>query len=263
MLKIQKLSAVALLVGAVFVTTACNEKDKTTTPTTAAQSVPAAANEDLVKDPSYAVGVLLGSDLKGLVDSQKEVMNYDQDKLVSGVKDALAGKVDLTQNQELQKTLTDLNEKLSKATEAKAKEDAAKAAEAAKQAQVDGEKFADEFKKQEGVKETESGLLYRIQTPGEGKTIEPEDSVKVHYTGKLPNGTVFDSSIERGQPAEFALNQVIPGWTEGLQLVKKGGKIELVIPPKLAYGDQDLGTIPANSTLHFDVEVLDVTPAKK
>ena len=84
----------------------------------------------------------------------------------------------------------------------------------------------------------------------------------MHYTGKLPNGTVFDSSVERGQPAEFALNQVIPGWTEGLQLVKKGGKIELVIPANLAYGDQDLGVIPANSTLHFDVEVLDVTPAK-
>lgn len=262
MVKIQKLSAVALLVGAVFMTAACNEKDKTAAPAAETQAA-STANADLVKDPSYAVGVLLGSDLKGLVDSQKEVMNYDQDKLVSGVKDALAGKVDLTKNQELQKTLTDLNEKLSKATEAKAKEDAAKAAEAAKQAQADGEKFAAEFKKQEGVKETPSGLLYRIQTPGEGETIKPEDSVKVHYTGKLPNGTVFDSSVERGQPAEFALNQVIPGWTEGLQLVKKGGKIELVIPPKLAYGDQDLGTIPANSTLHFDVEVLDVTPAKK
>ena len=261
MLKIQKFSAIALLVGAVFATTACNEKEKAAP---SAETKPAAqADSVLTKDPSYAVGVLLGSDLKGLVDSQKEVMSYDQDKLVSGVKDALAGKVDLTQNKELQATLTALNDKLSKAAEAKAKDDAKKAAETAKQAKADGEKFAAEFKAKEGVKETKSGLLYRIENAGEGDVIKPEDTVKVHYTGKLPNGTVFDSSVERGQPAEFKLNEVIPGWTEGLQLVKKGGKIELVIPANLAYGEQDLGTIPANSTLYFNVEVLDVTPAKK
>ena len=92
--------------------------------------------------------------------------------------------------------------------------------------------------------------------------IKPTDLVKVHYTGKLPDGTVFDSSVERGQPAEFKLDQVVPGWTEGLQLVKKGGKIELVLPPQLAYGEQGTGPIPPNSTLHFDVEVLDVTPEK-
>lgn len=260
MLKIQKISAIALLVGAVFVTAACNEKEKNAP---AAQTQPTTqADESLVKDSSYAVGVLLGSDLKGLVDSQKEIINYDQDKLLTGVKDALAGKVDLSQNKELQETLNALNDKLNKAAEAKAKEEAEKAAAAAKQAKADGEKFAAEFKAKEGVKETKSGLLYRIEKEGEGVAIKPEDTVKVHYTGKLPNGTVFDSSIERGQPAEFALNQVIPGWTEGLQLVKKGGKIELVIPASLAYGEQDLGVIPANSTLHFDVEVLDVTPAK-
>ncbi|PVX42689.1 FKBP-type peptidyl-prolyl cis-trans isomerase FkpA [Pasteurella langaaensis DSM 22999] len=259
MLKIQKISAIALLVAAVFATAACNEKEKA--PATDSKAV-AQADSNLAKDPSYAVGILLGSDLKGLVDSQKEVMSYDQEKLLSGVKDALSGKVDLSQNQELQKTLTDLNEKLSKAAEAKAKEDAQKAAEAAKTAKADGEKFAAEFKAKEGVKQTKSGLLYRIEKEGEGAPIKATDIVKVHYTGKLPNGTVFDSSVERGQPAEFALNQVIPGWTEGLQLVKKGGKIELVIPASLAYGDQDLGAIPANSTLHFDVEVLDVKPAK-
>lgn len=260
MLKIQKISAIALLVGAVFATAACNEKEKTAASSDAKTAVQADAA--LTKDPSYAVGVLLGSDLKGLVESQKEAISYDQDKLIAGVKDALAGKVDLSQNKELQETLTALNDKLSKAAEAKAKEEAEKAVEAAKQAKADGEKFAAEFKVKEGVKETKSGLLYRIEKEGEGAVIKPEDTVKVHYTGKLPNGTVFDSSVERGQPAEFALNQVIPGWTEGLQLVKKGGKIELVIPANLAYGEQDLGVIPANSTLHFDVEVLDVTPAK-
>ena len=99
----------------------------------------------------------------------------------------------------------------------------------------------------------------KITEAGKGDAIKATDTVKVHYTGKLPDGKVFDSSVERGQPVEFKLNQVIKGWTEGLQLVKKGGKIELVIPPELAYGKQGAGdSIPPDATLYFDVEVLDV-----
>ena len=114
------------------------------------------------------------------------------------------------------------------------------------------------------MKKTASGLLYRVEKAGSGNAINATDVVKVHYTGKLPDGTVFDSSVQRGTPAEFPLNQVIKGWTEGLQLVKKGGKIELVLPPDLAYGKDGAGaSIPPNSTLYFDVEVLDVIPAKK
>ena len=103
--------------------------------------------------------------------------------------------------------------------------------------------------------------MYKIENAGKGDAIKATDTVKVHYTGKLPNGKVFDSSVERGQPVEFQLNQVIKGWTEGLQLVKKGGKIQLVIAPELGYGEQGAGaSIPPNSTLIFDVEVLDVNP---
>ena len=123
--------------------------------------------------------------------------------------------------------------------------------------------YEQKFAKKDGVKSTKDGLLYKITEAGKGDAIKATDTVKVHYTGKLPDGKVFDSSVERGQPVEFKLNQVIKGWTEGLQLVKKGGKIELVIPPELAYGKQGAGdSIPPDATLYFDVEVLDVNPKK-
>ena len=123
--------------------------------------------------------------------------------------------------------------------------------------------YEQKFAKKDGVKSTKDGLLYKITEAGKGEAIKATDIVKVHYTGKLPDGKVFDSSVERGQPVEFKLNQVIKGWTEGLQLVKKGGKIELVIPPELAYGKQGAGdSIPPDATLYFDVEVLDVNPKK-
>lgn len=240
-MKLQKLSAIALMVGAVFSTSVLADD---------------AADKKFTDDASYAVGALLGTDLKGLVDAQKDVINYDKERVLAGVADALNGKVDLSENKALVETLNKVDEKLKAASQAKA-------AEQAKQAKEDGAKLVAEFKKKSGVKETKSGLLYHVEKEGSGDAIKDTDVVKVHYTGKLPNGKVFDSSVERGQPVEFALNQVIQGWIEGLQLIKKGGKIELVIPAELAYGDQEMGAIPANSTLYFEVEVLDVNPAAK
>ncbi len=240
-MKLQKLSAIALMVGAVFSTSVLADD---------------AADKKFTDDASYAVGALLGTDLKGLVDAQKDVINYDKERVLAGVADALNGKVDLSENKALVETLNKVDEKLKAASQAKP-------AEQAKQAKEDGAKLAAEFKKKADVKETKSGLLYRVEKEGSGDAIKDTDVVKVHYTGKLPNGKVFDSSVERGQPVEFALNQVIQGWIEGLQLIKKGGKIELVIPAELAYGDQEMGAIPANSTLYFEVEVLDVNPAAK
>lgn len=121
-------------------------------------------------------------------------------------------------------------------------------------------KFLTDIKAKAGVTTLPSGLAYEIEKQGEGPAPKPEDTVKVHYTGTLVNGTVFDSSVQRGEPVEFQLNQVIPGWTEGLQKISKGGKIKLYIPPQLAYGDEGRPGIPPASTLIFEVELLDINP---
>jgi len=124
---------------------------------------------------------------------------------------------------------------------------------------VAGERFREEYKKNsESVVELESGLLYNVLTEDFGDIPTDKDRVIVHYTGKLIDGTVFDSSIERGEPAKFMVGSVIKGWQEALQLMKVGSKWELVIPSKLAYGDRATGNIPANSTLIFVVELLGI-----
>ena len=112
--------------------------------------------------------------------------------------------------------------------------------------------------KNPGVKTTASGLQYMMIQEGVGAYPQATDKVTVHYTGTLIDGTKFDSSVDRGTPATFGLNQVIKGWTEGLQLVKEGGKIRLFIPENLAYGSQAKPTIPAYSTLIFDVELIEI-----
>jgi len=121
-----------------------------------------------------------------------------------------------------------------------------------------GEAFLNENKQNEDVQVTESGLQYKVITEGTGAVPKDGDKVKVHYTGKLIDGTVFDSSLERGTPAEFYTNQVIPGWTEALKMMPIGSKWELVIPADLGYGDRGTGPIPAGATLLFEVELLDI-----
>jgi FKBP-type peptidyl-prolyl cis-trans isomerase FkpA len=123
-----------------------------------------------------------------------------------------------------------------------------------------GEKFLAENKSKEGVKTTASGLQYKITKEGAGKSPAATDRVLVHYEGKLLDGTVFDSSIKRGEPIAFPLNRVIPGWTEGLQLIKEGGKAILYIPSKLAYGPGGTpgGPIGPNETLIFEVELIKI-----
>jgi FKBP-type peptidyl-prolyl cis-trans isomerase FkpA len=113
-----------------------------------------------------------------------------------------------------------------------------------------------------GALKTDSGLVYRELTPGAGAAPTAGDTVKVHYRGTLINGTEFDSSYKRGQPAEFPLNQVIPCWTEGVQKMKVGGKGRLVCPANLAYGDRGSGSIPGGATLIFEIELIDITTGK-
>ncbi|MEG1904749.1 MAG: FKBP-type peptidyl-prolyl cis-trans isomerase [Bacteroidales bacterium] len=125
----------------------------------------------------------------------------------------------------------------------------------------EGEAFLKENKTKEGVVTTESGLQYKIESAGTGAIPTAEDQVKVHYTGKLLDGTVFDSSVERGEPATFGVTQVIKGWTEALQLMPVGSKWTLYIPSDLAYGDRAAGPkIKPNSTLVFEVELLGIEP---
>ena len=122
-----------------------------------------------------------------------------------------------------------------------------------------GREFLEENAKNDSVIQTESGLQYMVLKEGTGAKPGPTDEVTVHYTGRLINGTVFDSSVERGEPATFPLNKVIPGWTEGLQLMSEGAKYRLFIPSELAYGEKGAGDqILPNSTLIFDVELIKV-----
>lgn len=125
-----------------------------------------------------------------------------------------------------------------------------------------GEKYMQEISNNKSVYTTKSGLKYRRLKEGNGKHPTATDRVKVHYTGKLIDGKVFDSSVERGAPLTFPLNQVIPGWTEGLQLMDEGSKYILYVPYNLGYGTHDMGNIPAGSTLIFEVELLEINPAE-
>lgn len=129
---------------------------------------------------------------------------------------------------------------------------------------AEGVAFLEENKKKEGIVTTESGLQYKVETQGTGAVPTANDVVKVNYTGKLLDGTVFDSSVERGEPAQFGVSQVIPGWTEALQLMPVGSKYILYIPSDLAYGDRQAGPkIKPNSTLVFEVELLGIEPQEK
>lgn len=121
-----------------------------------------------------------------------------------------------------------------------------------------GKEYLANNAKEEGMKVTESGLQYLVVKEGNGKKPGPNDVVTVHYTGRLVDGTVFDSSVERGEPATFAVGQVIPGWVEGLQLMSEGSAYRLFIPSELAYGEHGTGPIQPNSTLIFDVQLLKV-----
>lgn len=135
-------------------------------------------------------------------------------------------------------------------------------AKMAEEAQSKSQAWLDEKAEQDGVMTTDSGLMYKVIEQGDGAKPAETDTVKVNYEGKLVDGTVFDSSYERGEPISFPLNQVIPGWTEGVQLMPVGSKYEFYIPSDLAYGPGGTGPIPPHSALEFTVELLDIESAE-
>ncbi|AYA41883.1 FKBP-type peptidyl-prolyl cis-trans isomerase [Xenorhabdus nematophila] len=205
---------------------------------------------------SYALGASLGSYMENSLKEQKSLgINIEKAQLLAGVEDALNSKSKLT-DKEIQGTLLAFENTVKEAARAKAEKESGENG-------AKGDKYRKEFAKQAGVVETKSGLLYKVEKEGTGKTPKETDTVVVNYKGALTDGLVFDSSYERKEPLSIRLDGVIPGWKEGLQHVKKGGKITLVIPPKLAYDQANLPKIPANSTLVFDVELLDIKPAAK
>ncbi len=173
MLKIQKISTVALMLSAVVSTNVFAE-----------EKTDAKFNED----SSYAVGVLFGTDLQGLIKAQKGVIDYDNAKVIAGISDVLNGKVQLEDNKEIAAALQGIDNKLRAESEKRA-------AAAVKKAEEEGSKFSAEFAKKDGVKKTASGLLYRVEKAGSGDPIKATDTVKVHYTGKLPDGTVLIAHV--------------------------------------------------------------------
>ncbi|KAB8312319.1 FKBP-type peptidyl-prolyl cis-trans isomerase [Erwinia endophytica] len=211
-------------------------------------------NDD--QQSAYALGASLGRYMENSLKEQEKLgVTLDKQQLISGVQDAFAGKSKLS-DQEIEQTLQVFEGRVKGAAQAKMEKDAKANSEK-------GEAFAAKFAKEKGVKKTESGLLYQVEKEGTGSVPTDSDTVVVNYKGTLIDGTEFDNSYTRGEPLSFRLDGVIPGWTEGLKHVKKGGKIKLVIPPDLAYGKNGVPGIPPNSTLVFDVELLDIKPAAK
>ena len=189
---------------------------------------------------SYAWGIAMASQLKGM-----GVEKLDTEDFCNAVKTVFEGGELAVKPEEAQKLINDYLVQLQE--------------KATKLAREAGEKFLEENGKKEGVKTTASGLQYVVEKEGTGKQPTATDNVTVHYTGRLLDGKVFDSSVSRGEPATFPLNRVIPGWTEGLQLMKEGAKYVFFIPSDLAYGAQGAGRdIPPHSTLIFEVELIKV-----
>jgi len=195
---------------------------------------------------SYSMGVATGMQIK------RQAVDVDADMFAKGLKDAVAGgKLQMTE-QQVQDTLKAFQQEM-------AAKQAEKTKQLAEKNKKEGEAFLAENKNKEGVKTLPSGLQYKMITEGTGKSPKATDTVTVNYRGTFVDGTEFDNSYKRGQPATFQVNGVITGWTEALQLLKEGAKCQLFIPSHLAYGEKGAGgIIGPNATLIFEVELLSV-----
>jgi FKBP-type peptidyl-prolyl cis-trans isomerase FkpA len=215
-----------------------------------AEQKPVELKTDLDKQ-SYALGASMGRYLNDNLSKNAEIgIVLDQEKLLGGIKDALSENIQLTED-EIKTVMMALEADVKQRRMDKQKELSAAA-------QGAGEKFLAENAKRDGVTVTESGLQFEVITAAEGEKPAATDQVSVHYHGTFIDGSVFDSSVERGEPATFGLNQVIPGWTEGLQHMPVGSKYKFYIPYNLAYGENGRSSIPGYSTLIFEVELLDI-----
>jgi len=212
----------------------------------------ALAQESALETPEKRLSYTIGMDIGESLSSQD--MPIDIDILVQGLRDSYSGgETLLTREEALAEREAFIQQRQQQLAQQRAED--------ARINREEGEAFLAANAQKDGVQVTESGLQYRIIEPGEGVSPDADDRVTVHYRGKLINGVEFDSSYARGEPASFGLNQVIPGWTEGLQLMPQGAKYEFFIPSDLAYGEQGRpGPIGPNATLIFEVELLEVQP---
>jgi FKBP-type peptidyl-prolyl cis-trans isomerase FklB len=193
---------------------------------------------------SYSIGINIGQNLK------RQGVELNPDAMIAGLKDGLGGKKSALTDDQIKEAMTTLEKDMEQKQEVAAQKNVAQ-----------GEKFLADNKAKPGVKTTASGLQYKVEKEGNGAQPKPSDTVTVNYRGTLIDGTEFDSSYKRGQPATFPVGGVIKGWTEALQLMKVGSKYQLFIPAGLGYGARGAGRdIAPNSTLIFDVELLDVKP---
>ncbi len=194
--------------------------------------------ESLADSMSYAVGIYLGQQVP-----PNDMGSLNADLMAQGLID-FAGEGAKLDDDQVRSVITRYTNEQQNAQATLNKEK--------------GDAFLADNKNKEGVQTTESGLQYKVITEGSGASPGPNDKVRVHYTGKLLNGEVFDSSVQRGEPVEFSVGGVIPGWTEALQLMKPGAKWEVFIPGELGYGTRGNPPIGPNETLLFEVELLDV-----
>jgi FKBP-type peptidyl-prolyl cis-trans isomerase FklB len=197
---------------------------------------------------SYSIGFDMGTSIK------KNEVDVDLNVLTKAIKDALSGGKTLMTEQEMRESIGAFQKEMA----AKQQEKVKMMGEKNKR---EGAAFLAENSKKEGVTTLPSGLQYTVLAEGKGKQPKATDTVTVQYRGTQIDGTEFDSSYKRGQPATFTLNQVIKGWTEGVQLMKEGGKMRLFVPSELAYGERGGGQIGPNAVLIFEVELLSVGQA--
>lgn len=254
----------ALAASLVFLA-ACNQSTKEeateaqpAAPEIAAQDNTALDLNDELAKVSYALGSSAGTAMLRNIESLDGTdIELDVNIIAQAFTDSIEGSSQLNEAQ-MQEVMKEFQTKVSAAMQEKQKLEQAEQAKVAEENIAKGSAYLEANKAKEGVLVTESGLQYKVITPGNGKSPAETDRVKVHYKGTLIDGTEFDSSYKRGQAATFGLNQVISGWTEGLQLMKEGAKWEFTIPSEMAYGAAARPTIPGNSVLVFEVELLEV-----
>lgn len=244
-MKASFLNSSALVLAAAFTLSACSPESATVAPAEPAAGSSALSLETVAERAGYSVGVNIGMGLQ----SQEMADEISVDALVAGIRDTLAGEQQLSE-EEMMMAVQELTASLEEKYMASMEEEA----EAQRQFLVDNAE-------NEGVMTTPSGLQYMVLEEGSAEGLSPAetDTVNVHYHGTLIDGTVFDSSVDRGEPISFPLNGVIAGWTEGPQLMSVGDKYRFFIPSDLAYGQSGAGQlIGPNATLIFDVELLDI-----